>query len=41
MDKLVGRVYRIVCNTTIKQYIGQSILLNSDYNDMRKHIQVM
>ena len=25
MDKLVGRVYRIVCKTTNKQYIGSTI----------------
>ncbi len=25
MDKLVGRVYRIVCKTTNKQYVGSTI----------------
>ncbi len=25
MDKLVGRVYKIVCKTTNKQYIGSTI----------------
>jgi hypothetical protein len=25
MDKLVGRVYKIICNTTNKQYIGSTI----------------
>ena len=25
MDKIVGRVYKIVCNTTNKQYIGSTI----------------
>ncbi len=27
MDKLVGRVYRIVCKTTNKQYVGSTIYL--------------
>ncbi len=42
MDKLVGRVYKIVCKQQINNILVQQyILLNLDYNDMRKHLQVM